>query len=1598
YTPVTGSVTFSLFPPSDSTCSLSPSYSEVVAAAPYQTSIAQAANTAGVWHWKAHYSGDSNNLPADSGCTAEAVTVNQNIPSLTTSVDPFFATTGAIGVSMTAGDKVTSMGGAFNPNGTVTFTLYSDSTCNTTPVLTSPVLNLSVVGSQPSWSTTWTPSALGTLYWKVHYSGDSNNTAVDSSCGPSVTSEQITVGQASPSITTTANPNTGTVGTAIPTAGDTATFSGAYNPSGLVTFTLYSDATCHTAVTGMSGSGAISGNSASWSSSWTPAAPGTYYWQASYAGDTNNAAFTTTCGAANEQIQVNQANPSITTSASPTSATVGAPASAGDTATFSGGYNPSGSVTFSLYSDATCHTAVTGMSGSGTISSGSATWSNSWTPTALGTYYWQASYAGDSNNSGFTTTCGAANEQIQVNQASPSITTNASPTTGTVGTAISNAGDTATFSGGYNPSGSVTFTLYSDATCHTAVTDMSGSGTISSGSATWSSSWTPTALGTYYWQASYAGDANNAAFTTTCGAANEQITVGQATPTLTTTPSSYVVGSPIYDTAHLNGGYDLTGTLTFDVYAPDDPTCATPIHVIPDATVSGANDYLSGNYAPLEVGTYRWIVTYSGDTNNESVTTNCGDEVTVTPVTLSYFQAQRQGNSVEFVWSTETESGNAGFNLYVKNGNQITKINKDLILSQAIDSLNRLDYTYSARVKGSSFYVEDVSIWGNTLRHGPFQLGKVYGDRLSASQINWVGIHAEFARMTAARQSTLEKGMAAANSGSKESPIRPTPRPTNTPRPTSAPKPTKTPKPTRTPKNFRPTATSLPKETATPTPTGLPKETATPTRVPTDTPTPTLLPTDTLAPTNTLLPTDTLVPTYTLVPTDTPTDTNTPTATATAVPVATPAPTGISFDPSTLQLQSTLNLQVNQTGLYRVSYATLKANGLDLSAYPAAEITVLNRNQMIPVYVYVPNGATNFGPGSYIEFYGTALDTLYSATNIYTVQVSTGAVNHLPGIDASPASGLTAPVSYPYTLVVNNQNQYATSSPSTDPWFDTAMYVDTTSKTWTFNFQVNGLADPTATTQLDLVVWGMDVQPQNPDHHMLVSVNGVSVADDHFNGIVVNELKLTLPGGTLHEGTNTLQLTLPGDTGASWDDIYLDKYSVTYPRLFQAQGSQFSFQSAGQMFNVTGLPAADVVVYRLSAAGLARLDKVQVQGSGNNYTASFTGTSDVATYWISTGENMQTPVLQAAPAPATNLNQKAQYLIIAHPDFIGSSPLGQLVQYHESQGMTVNVVNVEDLYAKYTYGIFDPQAIKQYIAYAAKNLGTKYVLLVGGDTSDYRNYTGANSISFIPSLYTSTNTEAKFVPSDPLYTDLKGDGLPDLPIGRFPVRTVAELNLMVTKTLEYANKNYGGTAVFAADLNDGIVSYKSVSNGLAADLPGTWSSQNVNLDDFMNPDGTLNITAARAQLLAAMNAGPALVTYTGHSGPISWTFSNLFNYQDAQSLTNANKPFVVMQWGCWNTYSVNPQYNFLVQDFLFSTDQNNNPVGAAAVLGASTLVDSNSEQALGNLLTPLMLQPGTTIGQALQTAKSELAQTHPEMLDVLLGWSLMGDPALAIQP
>ncbi|MCO5207419.1 MAG: C25 family cysteine peptidase [Anaerolineae bacterium] len=332
--------------------------------------------------------------------------------------------------------------------------------------------------------------------------------------------------------------------------------------------------------------------------------------------------------------------------------------------------------------------------------------------------------------------------------------------------------------------------------------------------------------------------------------------------------------------------------------------------------------------------------------------------------------------------------------------------------------------------------------------------------------------------------------------------------------------------------------------------------------------------------------------------------------------------------------------------------------------------------------------------------------------------------------------------------------------------------------------------------------------------------------------------------------------------------------------------------------------------------------------------------------------------------------------MVSHGSFVDS--LAPLVQFHQDNGLSVKVVDTADIYAQFGYGHFEPQAIRDYIAHAITHMGVQYVLLVGGDTYDYFDNLGLGSISFVPSLYGPTEPYVTFAPLDPLYVDVDGDGVPDAPIGRFPVRTSAELDNVIAKTLAYAGQS-DQSILLAAD--DG---FRSASASFEALVPSGWQVTTAYLDDG-------DVAAARQTVLDTLNGTVRLTSFLGHSGPTTWTFDGLFNATDAANLTNTT-PTVVTQWGCWNTYHVDPAYNTLAHTFML-----NEGGGAAAVLGAATLTQASSDSLLGMRILPQITMPGQSLGTGIQAAKDDLALTHADLADVLLGWTLLGDPALVVE-
>jgi hypothetical protein len=421
-----------------------------------------------------------------------------------------------------------------------------------------------------------TLSSTGTYYWQVAYSGDTANGASVSVCGSAANGgevETVTATTKSSTTTTTSLSGGGQSGASISVPADTAvtdsatlTGTGASTATGTVTYTVYSDSGCTTAVNSGTPETITTPGTLPSSAPVTLSSTGTYYWQASYSGDTNNAGSTSPCGSAANGGEVETvATPAIaptkihtglSTGTSGTSGTGGSGGSGGsgcrggswcwmnrsgdisvDTGTavtdsaFLWGSNAStatGSVTYTVYSDSACTTAVNTGTPQTITTPGTLPDSNPVTLTTPGTYYWQASYTGDTSNAASTSKCGSEVETVTLPPTKLTTTLLGSGVFGggkcwwlgdsiTVftGTSVS---DSTILTGpdASSATGSVTYTVYSNPWNQTVAAN-GGTFPVTAGIVPDSNPVTLTTPGTYYWQASYTGDSANAASTSRVG-------------------------------------------------------------------------------------------------------------------------------------------------------------------------------------------------------------------------------------------------------------------------------------------------------------------------------------------------------------------------------------------------------------------------------------------------------------------------------------------------------------------------------------------------------------------------------------------------------------------------------------------------------------------------------------------------------------------------------------------------------------------------------------------------------------------------------------------------------------------------------------------------------------------------------------------------------------------------------------------------------------------------------------------------------------------------------------------------------------------------
>jgi hypothetical protein len=345
----------------------------------------------------------------------------------------------------------------------------------------------------------------------------------------------------------------------------------------------------------------------------------------------------------------------------------------------SGGISPTGTVTFDVYaaseSDNVCSgtplfTVTVGTIGTAvtTVNSGS------FGSLTTGTYYVQATYNGDGNNSAASSPCGS--EIVSVSLATPSLSTK--PTiSGTTAT------DTVTFTGTPAPSGMVTFTLYEGTYPDVSTVVYSDTETLVDGMVTSSASPSLSA-GSYFYLVTYTGDSTYAPIAV--GTAPEVVVVTTAPPSgggggggaapaavsLSLSTSPTVSGSTATDTATVNGsGATPTGSVTFTLYSGTYPNGTLVSSFAPDTVTLSGNTATSVTTGTLAPGSYYFIATYSGDATYAAITTGTPEPFTIASAAPAG-TVTPPSNPVYKIPSAAPQTGAGGTALATFNGGLLT--------------------------------------------------------------------------------------------------------------------------------------------------------------------------------------------------------------------------------------------------------------------------------------------------------------------------------------------------------------------------------------------------------------------------------------------------------------------------------------------------------------------------------------------------------------------------------------------------------------------------------------------------------------------------------------------------------------------------------------------------------------------------------------------------------------------------------------------------------------------------------------------------------------------------------------------------------------
>lgn len=721
--------------------------------------------------------------------------------------------------------------------------------------------------------------------------------------------------------------------------------------------------------------------------------------------------------------------------------------------------------------------------------------------------------------------------------------------------------------------------------------------------------------------------------------------------------------------------------------------------------------------------------------------------------------------------------------------------------------------------------------------------------------------------------------------------------------------------------------------------------------------------------------------------------------------------------------QSYYKMKVTQDGLYRVTRQALQVSGVNLSNLNANNVQIFHQGREIPAFVQL-----NGGTVEYIEFYGQKnrgeMDVnLYAKQSHhfnpeYSVITDTAAYfltwnNSVNGrrYAASTANLLNPPAKENYFLhrsmampatIWQAGKEHNISgeliSKSSFEFGEGWGGNKTTNQTIQVAVPNVYAAGPAATGRVRMYSDG------NITHNILFKVNNTIIANSTFFGDSVGTHRLNFPLNLL--SGNNAAINIIGQNGPN------DKQSVSYAEIEYPHTFDFGNNSSFR--------------FKIEASSSRKLLEISnfnnPSGAQNIYLYDMTNGLRIHCFWdgsrvftdlppSATERELLLVNLDVATAyhimgrvEAVQFNNYASingnFVIITHPNMYtdgqGNNPVLQYAAYRSSTGFNSVVVNVQELFDQFGYGInMHPQALRNFAAYIKQHWDApEYIFLVGKG----RVYNTVRNFNTYDHLIPTFGYPA----SDNLLVARGGSNVPLVSVGRLAVTNGTELSAYLQKIKDVEALQNGAQSAAnkgwmknIAHLGGGINemeqnAFGNILNNLKSSVSaGNFGAQ---VHSFFKKVQEPSTAGNSTRLDSLINSGVSMITYLGHSTINSFDF----DAYSLQKYNNYQKYPLFLSLSCSNG-GVFGENKMMSENFVLSPNS-----GSAAFIGFIAPVSLSSANYFSTEFYRLMANEGYGKGAG------ELTKLSLEHLASFAQYSIVaemaaqflvyhGDPAFKIQ-